>query len=226
MVYSLQKSIGEDIVMPQVSWAVLLTFVSMLVLGTMFKLGEIKKVFPERSTILFKGATTTVAAALALYAGLLGGGTYAFLMAGGLLVCAVADMVLEKHFIAGMVVFALGHVFYITAFILNGGITLAAILTYAILLAIIYFGGQYAHQKTGEKVLHLQLYAGILSLMVALSVPQTAAATIGAFLFIISDGFIAYRLLVRPSQLNGIMCIILYYLGQFLLAYSAYLRVV
>lgn len=202
----------------------LLALLSMVVLGTLYKLGDLRKVFPERTTIFFKGAATSVAGAMALYAAVVYGGAYAWWVMAGLFLCAVADMVLEKHFIGGMIVFALGHVAYIVAFLYSGSLSLSTVLIYLALLAFTFTMARVMHKKTGQQTMHLALYGTIISLMVALAVPQRPAATIGAILFIISDGFIAYRLLVRPSRLNDLMCITMYYLGQFLLAYSALLN--
>lgn len=202
----------------------LLAFLSMLALGTMYKLGDIRKIFSEKMTILFKGAATSVAGAMALYAAVVYGGDYAWWVTAGLFLCAVADMVLEKNFIGGMVVFAMGHVGYIGAFISSGGLGVGSALLYLVLLAFVFIMARVAHQKTKQPTLHLALYGAVICLMVALAVPQRLSATIGALLFVISDAIIAYRILVRPTRFNDLMCIVLYYFGQFLLGYSALLN--
>ncbi len=201
-----------------------LAFVSMLVLGTLYKLGDMRKTFPQTATILFKGAATSVAGALALYAAIVHGGAYAWWIAAGLFLCAVADMVLEKHFIGGMVVFALGHVAYILAFLSQGSLTPGVLALYGLLVAFVFYMAHVMHKKTGQTTLHLALYGVVIGLMAALAVPQRPAATVGAILFVLSDSLIAYRILVRPSKWNDLLCIILYYLGQFLLGYSALLN--
>lgn len=204
--------------------AIILTALCMAALGTLYKTGDIRDRFRGGLRTAFKGTATATAGALALYAWALGGGRYALLIAAGLLVCAVADMVLEKDLMAGAAVFAVGHLCYMAAFIAAGGIKPLSLWLYGALLLLLAVSARAIGKKADQPVLPLALYGGVLCLMMALAWGHSWLAGLGATLFVISDGFIAYALFARPSTLNGIGCISLYYTAQFLLALTAVVR--
>lgn len=201
--------------------AIAAAFLALAVLGTLYKHSDIRHTFSRGPQTAFKGMATASAGALALYACMLGGGRYAALMAAGLFVCALADMVLEKDLMAGAAVFVGGHLCYMAAFLVTTGIKPITLWLYPAQLLLIAIAAYAAKRNTKEPVLPFALYGAVIALMVSLAWGHSLLAGIGAALFIISDGFIGYALFVRPSVMNGIGCITLYYLGQFLLALSA-----
>lgn len=201
--------------------AIILTALCMAVLGTLYKAGDIRDRFRGGLRTAFKGTATATAGALALYAYVLGGGRYALLITAGLFICALADMVLEKDLMAGAAVFAVGHLFYMAAFITAGGIKTISIILYAALVTALALSARAIAKTTQKPVLPFALYGGVLCLMMALAWGHSWLAGLGATLFVISDGFIGYAMFVRPSTLNGIGCISLYYTAQFLLALTA-----
>ena len=201
--------------------AILAAALAMAALGTLYKWGDIQNRFRRGLRTALKGMATAAAGALALYAGALGGGRYAWLTAAGLFVCALADMVLEKDLMAGAAVFAAGHLCYMAAFLTAGGLKPVSIFLYAVLAAALALSARAVGKTTKKPVLPFALYGGVLCLMLSLAWGHSWLAGLGATLFLISDGFIGYAEFVRPSTLNGIGCISLYYTAQFLLALTA-----
>lgn len=193
----------------------------MAALGTLYKIGDIQDWKNSALRTAFKGCATASAAALALYAYFLGGGRYAGLIALGLTICALADMVLEKDLMAGAAVFFVGHAAYIAAFLLSSGFTPLSLRLYGALVLAVVMLARFAMKAQKGPVLPFALYAFMLCLMMSLAWGHSLIAGLGATLFVISDGLIGYAQFVRPSALNGIGCIVLYYTAQFLLALSA-----
>ena len=201
--------------------AAIIAFIAMAYLGSKYKISEKKKSLPKNQITLLKGGATICAALLALFAAFTGGGAYAYTIAIGLFICAIADMVLETHFIPGMGVFALGHVAYIVAFFQKGGLNLYSIIIYALMVVATYFVAKSLKEKTKENIAPYVGYAHIILLMLAISIFVNPFAFVGALLFAVSDSMIAYRLFFGPAKFNDYLCITLYYLGQYLLALSA-----
>lgn len=202
--------------------AAIIALIAMTFLGSRYKIAERDKSLPKNHITLLKGGATACAALLALFAAFTGGGAYAYTIAIGLFICAIADMVLETHFVPGMGVFALGHVAYIVAFLQKGALNLYSIIIYAVMVVVTYFVSKSLKNKTKENIAPYVGYANIILLMLALSIFVNPLAFIGALFFAVSDSMIAYRLVFGPAKFNDYLCITLYYLGQYLIALSAF----
>ena len=98
-------------------------FLMMLSLGLLYQLSRQNKWYARPVLLLMKGGTTAIASLLALAGALLWPTPYAGWLAAGLLLCALADVLLELRFPLGMLAFALGHLCYIAALLQMGSFT-------------------------------------------------------------------------------------------------------
>ncbi len=185
-----------------------------------------KKHFPGVPPLVFKGLATACSAFLALYGATQTGQLADYLLVIGLFVCVAADVILGIRFTHGMVAFALGHVFYCGAYVLTTPPTLASLIVFLSLsgfcFAIYPSLKHHAKQRRAE---HYLAYALVLCVMLALAIPQRPLLLLGAFLFVASDGMLAYRMARRnKSTLYDYACLACYYIAQFLIALSIFIR--
>jgi uncharacterized membrane protein YhhN len=166
-------------------------------------------------------------------------GPYARLLVVGLLFCLGGDVLLalagRKAFLAGLVSFLLGHVFYVLAFFSVGEITWCPLGPATV--GVVGAGGWVWHglrPHLGGMKRPVAGYIVVISLMVcgAFVVLGTSAlgrtgrglVLAGALCFYVSDLFVARDRFVRKGFANRLFGLPLYYGGQFLLAFSpAYL---
>ena len=198
----------------------LCALVAMTASGLSYQLGKQPGRHRPHTVLLLKGGTTMIAALLALYgAGLSGlpGHWWLFL---GLVVCAAADVLLDMRFRLGMAAFALGHLCYITAFVLLAPVQPISVAAYAALALVVLLMGRYLGRGMQEPVLPFQLYGLVISAMLALALGLRPLTAVGAVLFVVSDSLIFYRFLRPAGRLNDAACILLYYTAQYLLALS------
>lgn len=195
-------------------------FFMMLSMGLAYQLACETGWYSRAARLAFKGLTTMLAAALALYAYRETGQTYALVMAGGILLCAAADVMLELKFLAGTALFALGHLAYIVSFWVRSKPGTASILLFGALAALGTIVALWARRKVKFSVLPFYLYILVISLMVASALAQPPLAFLGAVLFFLSDAIIGRRLVLPDRNPWDRACILLYYLAQFVLAYS------
>jgi uncharacterized membrane protein YhhN len=159
---------------------------------------------------------------------------YSFYIIGGLLLCLIGDVCLalpgEKAFRAGLVAFLLGHVFYGIAFSrligLSAWISPAAILFW--LFSLLAFLWLRPHLKA--MLVPVGIYILVITAMVtgawavlagtSLSLGGRGFVLAGAFLFYLSDLFVARNQFVKRDFINRLIGLPLYYLGQFFLAFS------
>lgn len=153
----------------------------------------------------------------------------------GLLACAIGDVFLlsrksPKLFLAGMVTFALGHIAYIVAFLSlkDDGFPAIAI---AITVGILCFGLMiYAwlqphlprNMRVAVRGYILIIFAMVIS---SLGLPVLGSwrfAIIGAFMFAISDIFVARDRFVSPDPRNAFAITPLYFGAQALIALSTH----
>jgi hypothetical protein len=88
----------------------------MLATGSSCQLAGERGWYGRKARLAFKGLTTAFAAVLALYAYSETLQAYALVMAGGIILCASADVLLDLHFLSGTACFAAGHLAYIASF--------------------------------------------------------------------------------------------------------------
>jgi len=158
---------------------------------------------------------------------------YRFLLIG-LLFCLCGDVCLalpqEKMFLIGLVSFLLGHVFYIFAFFYGVKISQWAwmgSLIFLIISGLIYV---WLRPHLGSMNVPVLIYVIVITIMMsgALSVLVESRLAysgrimvfLGALSFYLSDVFVARDRFLKKEFLNRLIGLPLYYMGQFLLAFS------
>ena len=152
----------------------------------------------------------------------------------GLVFCFFGDVFLalktEKMFTVGLIAFLAGHVFYIAGFVYLT--PLAAWLSYGTLIIFIFSTGVFLFFRPHlrDMTLPVLFYIIVISLMlsgalaVLLTAPASQTARImvfaGALVFYLSDLFVARNRFLVREPLNHFIGKPLYYVGQFLLAFS------
>ena len=163
---------------------------------------------------------TSLCALLALYGTLRGGGLSAGFLCMGLVVCALADWLLEFAFFKGMAAFALGHVLYCIGYLLAGPFMIRSVIVFAVLFGIICVIYSKLKDHLENAPMYLA-YAAVLCCMASLAASRQSFLMIGGFLFVISDCMIGIgQATGKDSRLYGILILATYYAAQFLIALS------
>lgn len=160
--------------------------------------------------------------------------TYSWLIIIALAFCLAGDICLafdsRKAFLAGLVVFLMGHLVYVAAFFNIAKVNAWTIGSLVVAGAV--SGAVYAWLKP-----HLgAMQRPVIAYMVIITAMVAGAASVagdshfsaigrwlvagGAILFYLSDMFVARHQFVQEAFLNRAVGLPLYYLGQFLLAFS------
>lgn len=156
--------------------------------------------------------------------------TYKSIMLVGLMICMIADGVIY-WFMAGLITFFVGHVFYIFAFrhIARKPMpkwAAAILLLYGAIMATWIAGSQF---REGEIILAIAIIAYItIILMMGWAAIRTRLplAIAGAILFMLSDSILAIDRFVYPMEARDALVMSTYYCAQFLMAASIGSRVV
>ncbi|MEW5735328.1 MAG: lysoplasmalogenase [Thermodesulfobacteriota bacterium] len=150
----------------------------------------------------------------------------------GLCFCFAGDVLLavpsKKAFLAGLVCFAFGHLFYAACFLILSGGNPAFLLGLAVCAVLGTLVLRQLRPFLGSMKGPVVFYVTVISLMMAaacsllvlqsLSTQARAMAFGGALAFYFSDLFVARHRFVKKSFLNRLVGLPLYYSGQFLLA--------
>jgi uncharacterized membrane protein YhhN len=147
---------------------------------------------------------------------------YADLLFAGLLLAALGDVLLifpsSRTFLAGLIAFLLGHLAYVLAFATAGQPALWAI-PLALVAAFLLLCWLWPFFRAWR--VPVMAYLAVISLMLVfglgVGLPEVK---LGAVLFYLSDIFVARQRFVRSDSLNPLIGLPLYYLGQYLLAFS------
>jgi uncharacterized membrane protein YhhN len=159
---------------------------------------------------------------------------YYHCLLAGLLLCLVGDVFLaipgRKTFLGGLIAFLLGHVAYTLGF---WHISRAGVLTWVGFLIIVMITGKvflWLKPQLKSMTIPVLCYCIVIAVMLsaAWSVwadsgraqPGRTMVFIGAFLFYISDIFVARNRFLRQEFFNRLLGLPLYYTGQFMLAFS------
>jgi uncharacterized membrane protein YhhN len=159
---------------------------------------------------------------------------YGLLIILGLVLCLVGDVCLalpgERAFKLGLASFLGGHLAYIVAFSwLESPLAWLTWRTFAVagVSAAVFL---WLKPHLGRLKIPVLAYVAAIALMVSAAWALRAAPTLsprgpalvfyGAVLFYLSDLFVARDRFVSPGWLNRFLGLPLYYLGQFLLAFS------
>ena len=175
--------------------------------------------------LALKGGATLAAALMAAYGyGMQPTPGRLFLLLG-LSVCVIADVVLDLHFLAGTVAFGLGHLCYGTGCILTSPPAWGSLVLFAVLAgALLILYPRLKALANGGSTLPYLAYGLVLCAMLALALPQQRVLFLGASLFVVSDGMLAWRIVRQiPSKGYDYACLGVYYLAQYLIALSTLL---
>lgn len=156
---------------------------------------------------------------------------FGILLFSGLLLSFLGDILLlgsaEKVFRIGLAAFLIGHLAYMTAFLVMG-IDLIFFLSATVAAAV---AGVWAFRwlkphLQQNLLIPVSAYIIIISFMAAAAAGCTAGGAplrllIGALLFYVSDIVVARNRFIKPAFVNKIVGLPLYYAGQFLIASTA-----
>ena len=152
----------------------------------------------------------------------------------GLICCMAGDICLvfpqKAMFLTGLVAFLVGHIWYTITFFYTAQLHL---LTWIGTLIVLLLSGPiffWLRPHLGSMKLPVLFYVIFISLMVGgawtvlgdggLSLSGRLMVFAGAVLFYFSDLFVARQRFVKKAYLNRLFGLPLYYLGQYLLAFS------
>ena len=200
-----------------------LCFTVMAGLYLLYMAEKYRKDRNKKRELAFKGGATLTAAALAAYGFLTDPTPSHGLLLAGLCVCAIADVVLDLHFLAGTAAFGLGHLCYCAAYLLAktpGWGSLAVFLPLCGAIAFLY--PRLKRYAAPNSALPYLGYALLISAMLALALALRPLLLAGALLFVLSDAMLLTRIVRKiTSKKYNYLCLGIYFLAQFLIAASA-----
>lgn len=206
--------------MSNLHWLAFFCFILMTAGCILYLRGQKAGGSRRKTTLIFKGGTTLLAASLALYGSLQSRLPAHYLIALGIAVCAAADIILDLRFKTGMLVFALGHLCYIAAFLWQTSVAPLQLLVYFVMIGMVLLFAGGLKNRLQEPLAPFLAYSFIIAAMFSLAIGQPILAAIGATLFVVSDGLLFSRFVMKTGNFNRIAVITLYYLAQYLLALS------
>ncbi len=162
------------------------------------------------------------------------GHSYGALILSGLVLSLIGDICLifssRKMFLGGLIAFLAGHVFYAIAFfhqtdfgtLAGAGLLVAAVMGFVILSWLRPFLGGMLGPVTAYIVVISIMVSGAAAVLGDTLLQPTGRWLVfsGAISFYLSDIFVARQQFVKNAYLNRAAGLPLYYLGQFLLAFS------
>lgn len=170
--------------------------------------------------LTFKGLATLCTALLGTYGFFHTPSLPHFFLTAGLWICTVADVALGIHFMLGMGLFGLGHIFFSLGFGLETPPNLFSLAAFAA-----FSGGCLGALPWLKKHLKEQsvwpylAYGLMLGIMLSLALNQTPLLLAGAMLFVASDLLLAGRVIAHiRSGWYSRLSLALYYLAQFFLS--------
>ncbi len=178
----------------------------------------------------WKAMGTLCALVLALGGAIPFGGSR-WLGASALLLCAIADVMLERKFYVGMVFFMGGHLCYIAWFLQRQPLVRLQIIVFGVLLVAAIYLILKLHPLLKEKLVPYSAYAAVLITMCACGVGCAAGGTagiltaIGAVLFVVSDMMVCWGTLKSTSVPFDWTTMAIYYTAQLCLGAGVLLAV-
>jgi uncharacterized membrane protein YhhN len=160
---------------------------------------------------------------------------YFGMILAGLIFCILGDVFLifvnsKKLFLAGLVSFLIGHILYGIAFFTasSPGLLTLVFAVFSIALSSAVF--MMLRSYLGKMMVPVLLYIVIITVMVIgaatlmgdkrLNPVGRSLAFFGALLFYCSDMFVARQRFVKKEFANRLIGLPLYYVGQFMIAFS------
>lgn len=136
----------------------------------------------------------------------------------------------ETLFLLGLAAFFLGHVAFVTAFVVHGVNPLWAGVVLAVLIIPATIVAWWLNPGLGEMRIPVYAYIVVITCMVACAAGAVGKQGVwfmllGAFVFYCSDLFVARDRFVKSDVWNSIIGLPLYYAGQLILAYTTHFAV-
>lgn len=156
------------------------------------------------------------------------------LLTCGLVFGLVGDIVICRSdgFISGMVLFALGHLCYITGFLLLGAQPLCALAVFAVIYTVVLFVAFKVRSKLGSLFFPVLVYAAVITAMLSLAAAAAFSFRRGwvlllaAVLFVVSDlMLITGKTSNNEALARDVFGQYCYFFGQSLFAISLYLHI-
>ncbi len=157
---------------------------------------------------------------------------FKYLMLIGLIFACLGDIVLIDYFVIGAILFAIGHIFFFISYSILQKIKLRDILIalgiFVVSLIVILVPQIF---DFGEMLPVVIVYAFIISLMLGKAISNVIEKEyrfeniwimIGSILFFLSDLMLLFNVFTDISIVFDIICLILYYPAEFILASSIY----
>ena len=157
---------------------------------------------------------------------------FKYLMLIGLIFACLGDIVLIDYFVIGAILFAIGHIFFFISYIVLQKIKLRDILIalgiFVVSLIVILVPQIF---DFGEMLPVVIVYAFIISFMLGKAISNVIEKEyrfeniwimIGSILFFLSDLMLLFNVFTDISIVFDIICLILYYPAEFILASSIY----
>jgi len=160
--------------------------------------------------------------------------TYYHYLLIGLIFCLIGDVCLalplKKAFVAGLIAFLVGHVFYIFGFLsltaVFHWISTGVLIIFAI-SALIFL---WLRRSLESMFLPVLLYILVITVMASgawavfrnspFQMSGRTLILVGSLCFYVSDVFVARNKFIKEEYTNRFLGLPLYYTGQFLLAFS------
>ncbi|MDE5562769.1 MAG: lysoplasmalogenase [Clostridiales bacterium] len=156
-------------------------------------------------------------------------------MVAGLFLAMLGDVILEIHFIAGAVLFALGHVLFLVSYCFLRKFNFVDFLCGAFIafLAVLFITLAPIFDFSDDIAMEIVciVYAIVISMMVGKAICNFAAdcswltfiIMIGSLLFFFSDLMLLLNVFSSIQKYVGSLCLATYYPAECLLAFSVYL---
>ncbi len=155
---------------------------------------------------------------------------FKYFMLTALIFACLGDIVLIEHFIIGAILFAIGHVFFFVAYSTLYKIkfrdVLISLAIFGVALIVILVPDIFSF---GSMLPVVIVYAFIISFMLGKSISNLFAnkylgkdilIMLGSLLFFLSDLMLLFNVFADISDIFDIMCLVLYYPAEILLAIS------
>ena len=148
-----------------------------------------------------------------------------WVMMTGIAVCTIADAAIAITFIAGLVIFLLGHIVYIIGFSTKVKWDSKRFLIIIPLLVSGFIYGQHLTKHISEQESWLigpvLAYIVVISIMVLMAfMTGNIYAMVGSLLFYLSDSILAWNMFIESLTFSKLYIMSTYYAGQLFIAHS------
>lgn len=153
-------------------------------------------------------------------------------MFAGLFFAMLGDILLIDFFVVGALLFGIGHILFLAGFcmlskihwqdfVVAGGIFIIALLV-IFLYPNFEFNGMLVVAVAYALVISLMLGKAGANLRLKQNRTLNVIIFIGALMFFLSDLMLLFNVFASAPYLFDILCLVLYYPGEFILAFSIY----